>query len=128
MYFWTLLSMESDQLCVACASCFGKEGFSYISWFSFLIFCFLPSVAVNTSAGILMWEVFTLGKQPYELYDNMQVIEKVSQGYRLYRPQLVSDITYQIMYNCWHEVCVSACTFQSQCNTQGKILLTNLLV
>ncbi|KFW94281.1 Cytoplasmic tyrosine-protein kinase BMX, partial [Phalacrocorax carbo] len=53
--------------------------------------------------GILMWEVFTLGKQPYELYDNMQVIEKISQGYRLYRPQLVSDIIYQIMYNCWHE-------------------------
>ncbi|XP_065492119.1 cytoplasmic tyrosine-protein kinase BMX [Caloenas nicobarica] len=54
--------------------------------------------------GILMWEVFTLGKQPYELYDNLQVIEKVSQGYRLYRPQLVSDIIYQIMYNCWHEL------------------------
>ncbi|NXG59459.1 BMX kinase, partial [Hemiprocne comata] len=54
--------------------------------------------------GILMWEVFTLGKQPYELYDNMQVIEKVSQGYRLYRPQMVSDIIYQIMYNCWHEL------------------------
>ncbi|KFQ49206.1 Cytoplasmic tyrosine-protein kinase BMX, partial [Nestor notabilis] len=51
--------------------------------------------------GILMWEVFTLGKQPYELYDNMQVTEKVSQGYRLYRPQLASDIIYQIMYNCW---------------------------
>jgi len=55
-----------------------------------------------------MWEVFTLGKQPYELYDNTQVIEKVSQGYRLYRPQLVSDIIYQMMYNCWHEVCISA--------------------
>ncbi|NWH59566.1 BMX kinase, partial [Geococcyx californianus] len=54
--------------------------------------------------GVLMWEVFTLGKQPYELYDNMQVIEKVSQGYRLYRPQLVSDIIYQMMYNCWHEL------------------------
>ncbi|KFR15509.1 Cytoplasmic tyrosine-protein kinase BMX, partial [Opisthocomus hoazin] len=54
--------------------------------------------------GILMWEVFTLGKQPYELYDNTQVIEKVSQGYRLYRPQLVSDIIYQMMYNCWHEL------------------------
>ncbi|NXG68132.1 BMX kinase, partial [Baryphthengus martii] len=60
--------------------------------------------------GILMWEVFTLGKQPFELYDNMQVIEKVSQGYRLYRPQLVSDVIYQIMYNCWHEVCISAHT------------------
>ncbi|KAM6140517.1 LOW QUALITY PROTEIN: cytoplasmic tyrosine-protein kinase BMX [Pterocles gutturalis] len=54
--------------------------------------------------GILMWEVFTLEKQPYELHDNLQVIEKVSQGYRLYRPQVVSDIIYQIMYNCWHEL------------------------
>ncbi|NXX81087.1 BMX kinase, partial [Urocolius indicus] len=54
--------------------------------------------------GILMWEVFTLGKQPYELYDNVQVMEKVSKGYRLYRPQLVSDIIYQIMCNCWHEL------------------------
>ncbi|XP_008937521.1 PREDICTED: cytoplasmic tyrosine-protein kinase BMX [Merops nubicus] len=61
--------------------------------------------------GILMWEVFTLGKQPYELYDNKQVIEKVSQGYRLYRPQLVSDITYQIMYNCWHEVKIEKKSF-----------------
>lgn len=78
------------------------------SYLALLDFHFLSSIAVNIFAGILMWEVFTLGKQPYELYDNMQVIEKVSQGYRLYRPQLVSDIIYQIMYNCWHEVCVSA--------------------
>lgn len=80
------------------------------SYLAFLDFHFLPSTAMNISAGILMWEVFTLGKQPYELYDNMQVIEKVSQGYRLYRPQLASDIIYQIMYNCWHEVCMSAHT------------------
>uniref|UniRef100_A0A8C3P7P7 Tyrosine-protein kinase n=1 Tax=Chrysemys picta bellii TaxID=8478 RepID=A0A8C3P7P7_CHRPI len=54
--------------------------------------------------GILMWEVFTLGKQPYELYDNVQVIEKVSEGYRLYRPQLASETIYQLMYSCWHEL------------------------
>ncbi|XP_066477412.1 cytoplasmic tyrosine-protein kinase BMX [Tiliqua scincoides] len=54
--------------------------------------------------GILMWEVFTLGKQPYERYDNTEVIEKVSHGYRLYRPQLASESVYQIMYNCWHEL------------------------
>ncbi|XP_061309128.1 cytoplasmic tyrosine-protein kinase BMX-like [Pezoporus flaviventris] len=46
----------------------------------------------------------TLGKHPYKVYDNMKVIEKVFQGYRLYRPQLVPDIIYQIMYNCWHEL------------------------
>ncbi|KAJ7319588.1 hypothetical protein JRQ81_019099 [Phrynocephalus forsythii] len=54
--------------------------------------------------GVLMWEVFTLGKQPYDLYDNMQVIEKVCSGYRLYRPQLASEAIYQIMYSCWHEL------------------------
>lgn len=50
-----------------------------------------------------MWEVFSLGKQPYDLYDNSQVVVKVSQGHRLYRPQLASDTIYQIMYSCWHE-------------------------
>nr|XP_034971720.1 cytoplasmic tyrosine-protein kinase BMX [Zootoca vivipara] len=54
--------------------------------------------------GILMWEVFTLGKQPYEQYDNMQVIEKICLGYRLYRPQLASQAIYQIMYSCWNEL------------------------
>lgn len=50
-----------------------------------------------------MWEVFSLGKQPYDLYDNSQVVVKVSQGHRLYRPKLASDTVYQIMYSCWHE-------------------------
>ncbi|KAM9170248.1 cytoplasmic tyrosine-protein kinase BMX [Pangshura tecta] len=62
--------------------------------------------------GILMWEVFTLGKQPYELYDNIQVIEKVSEGYRLYRPQLASETVYQLMYSCWHELPEKRPTFQ----------------
>ncbi|XP_015273065.1 PREDICTED: cytoplasmic tyrosine-protein kinase BMX [Gekko japonicus] len=54
--------------------------------------------------GILMWEVFSLGKQPYERCDNTQVIEKITHGYRLYRPQLASEAVYQIMYSCWHEL------------------------
>uniref|UniRef100_A0A8C5L9W1 Tyrosine-protein kinase n=1 Tax=Jaculus jaculus TaxID=51337 RepID=A0A8C5L9W1_JACJA len=62
--------------------------------------------------GILMWEVFSLGKQPYDLYDNSQVVVKVSQGHRLYRPQLASDTTYQIMYSCWHELPEKRPTFQ----------------
>ncbi|KAM6151458.1 cytoplasmic tyrosine-protein kinase BMX [Rhynchocyon petersi] len=62
--------------------------------------------------GILMWEVFSLGKQPYDLYDNSQVVVKVSQGYRLYRPQLASDTVYQIMYSCWHELPEKRPTFQ----------------
>ncbi|XP_059106296.1 cytoplasmic tyrosine-protein kinase BMX [Peromyscus eremicus] len=62
--------------------------------------------------GILMWEVFSLGKQPYDLYDNSEVVVKVSQGHRLYRPQLASDTVYQIMYSCWHELPEKRPTFQ----------------
>ncbi|XP_075813163.1 cytoplasmic tyrosine-protein kinase BMX isoform X2 [Microtus pennsylvanicus] len=62
--------------------------------------------------GILMWEVFSLGKQPYDLYDNSEVVVKVSQGHRLYRPQLASDTIYQIMYSCWHELPEKRPTFQ----------------
>ncbi|XP_013362458.1 PREDICTED: cytoplasmic tyrosine-protein kinase BMX isoform X4 [Chinchilla lanigera] len=62
--------------------------------------------------GILMWELFSLGKQPYDLYDNSQVVVKVSQGHRLYRPQLASDTIYQIMYSCWHELPEKRPTFQ----------------
>ncbi|MBN3324991.1 BMX kinase, partial [Atractosteus spatula] len=53
--------------------------------------------------GILVWEVFTLGKQPYELYNNTQVAEKIMQGYRLYRPQVMCEDFYQILKSCWHE-------------------------
>ncbi|XP_057393498.1 cytoplasmic tyrosine-protein kinase BMX isoform X4 [Balaenoptera acutorostrata] len=62
--------------------------------------------------GILMWEVFSLGKQPYDLYDNSQVVVKVSQGHRLYRPQLASDTVYEVMYRCWHELPEKRPTFQ----------------
>nr|XP_015219162.1 PREDICTED: cytoplasmic tyrosine-protein kinase BMX isoform X2 [Lepisosteus oculatus] len=53
--------------------------------------------------GIFMWEVFTLGKQPYELYNNTQVAEKIMQGYRLYRPQVMCEDFYLILKSCWHE-------------------------
>lgn len=68
-----------------------------------------------------MWEVFSLGKQPYDLYDNAQVVLKVSQGHRLYRPQLASDTVYQIMYSCWHEA--SAPTGRQGCQAMGWVPL-----
>lgn len=75
-----------------------------------------------------MWEVFSLGKQPYDLYDNSQVVVKVSQGHRLYRPQLASDTVYQIMYSCWHEASAppgetGGRVIARQCFFEGRHLL-----
>ncbi|KAF0883227.1 TEC kinase, partial [Crocuta crocuta] len=56
------------------------------------------------SFGVLMWEVFTEGKMPFENKSNLQVVEAISKGFRLYRPQLAPMSIYEVMYSCWHEV------------------------
>ncbi|NWT81784.1 BTK kinase, partial [Lanius ludovicianus] len=55
------------------------------------------------SFGVLMWEVYSLGKMPYERFNNSETTEHVIQGLRLYRPQAASERVYAIMYSCWHE-------------------------
>ncbi|CAN2388468.1 B cell receptor signaling pathway [Pristimantis euphronides] len=55
------------------------------------------------SFGVLMWEVFTEGKMPFETYSNVEVVEIVSRGDRLYRPRLANNRIYTIMMACWHE-------------------------
>lgn len=56
------------------------------------------------TTGVLMWEVYSLGKMPYERFNNSETTEHVIQGLRLYRPQQASERVYAIMYSCWHEV------------------------
>ncbi|MEJ1274658.1 TXK tyrosine kinase [Cricetulus griseus] len=55
------------------------------------------------SFGVLMWEVFTEGKMPFENKSNLQVVEAISNGFRLYRPHLAPMSIYGVMYSCWHE-------------------------
>uniref|UniRef100_A0A674JVD6 Tyrosine-protein kinase n=1 Tax=Terrapene triunguis TaxID=2587831 RepID=A0A674JVD6_9SAUR len=69
--------------------------------------------------GVLMWEVYSLGKMPYERFNNSETTEHVTQGLRLYRPQLASERIYAIMYSCWHEKADERPTF--------RVLLGNIL-
>ncbi|XP_015282772.1 PREDICTED: LOW QUALITY PROTEIN: tyrosine-protein kinase BTK [Gekko japonicus] len=70
--------------------------------------------------GVLMWEVYTLGKMPYERFTNSETTEHVTTALRLlYRPQLASERVYSIMYSCWHEKAEERPTFQ--------VLLGNIL-
>ncbi|CAL8333244.1 tyrosine-protein kinase BTK [Gadus morhua] len=62
--------------------------------------------------GILMWEIHTLGKLPYERLDNQAIVDQVSKGYRLYRPQLANERVYSIMKSCWPEKAEERPTFQ----------------
>ncbi|KFQ58529.1 Tyrosine-protein kinase BTK, partial [Pelecanus crispus] len=61
--------------------------------------------------GVLMWEIYSLGKMPYERFNNSETTEHVIQGLRLYRPQQASERVYAIMYSCWHEKAEERPTF-----------------
>ena len=56
------------------------------------------------SFGIVCWEIFTLGQQPYETLSNAQVFDFVLSGNRLQRPDHCSlEFYQQIMLRCWDE-------------------------
>ncbi|XP_068163927.1 tyrosine-protein kinase Tec [Antennarius striatus] len=55
------------------------------------------------SFGVLMWEVFSEGRMPFEQNQNHEVVALVNNGHRLYRPKLTPPTIYDVMSICWHE-------------------------
>ncbi|TUJ24211.1 Tyrosine-protein kinase Tec [Bagarius yarrelli] len=66
-------------------------------------FCRYSSKSDVWSFGVLMWEVFTEGKMPFENHLNHEVVTMVTQGQRLCRPNKAAPRIYQIMQQCWME-------------------------
>ncbi len=63
------------------------------------------------SFGVVMWEVFTYGMQPYYGTSNDEVMEKVRHGKVLEKPTDCSDRLYAIMNDCWTRESVSRPSF-----------------
>ncbi|XP_065185968.1 tyrosine-protein kinase Tec-like [Sycon ciliatum] len=55
------------------------------------------------SFGVLVWELFSSGKQPYPTFSNSQVLDEVLRGYRLERPQRCPPEVYEIVSTTWHK-------------------------
>nr|XP_027195085.1 proto-oncogene tyrosine-protein kinase ROS-like [Dermatophagoides pteronyssinus] len=53
------------------------------------------------SYSVIMYEVMTLGQQPYQAYSNKEVLEFVKSGGILERPPLCSSQMYSLMKQCW---------------------------
>jgi len=54
------------------------------------------------SFGVVMWEIFTNGVQPYFGISNQQVISAVLQGKLLSKPRLSPEWIYEVMLLCWN--------------------------
>ncbi|OXB56728.1 hypothetical protein ASZ78_013325 [Callipepla squamata] len=78
--------------------------------------------SLGFSYGVLMWEVFTEGKMPFESKSNYEVVHEISAGNRLYRPRLASHTVYKVMYSCWHEKPEGRPTFAELVETLRDIM------
>ncbi|XP_057706564.1 tyrosine-protein kinase ITK/TSK [Corythoichthys intestinalis] len=66
-------------------------------------YCKFSSKSDVWSFGVLMWEVYTEGRLPYEHQSNAQVVESLNAGMRLLKPRLAPEAVYLIMEWCWKE-------------------------
>ncbi|XP_078092723.1 tyrosine-protein kinase Srms-like isoform X2 [Mustelus asterias] len=55
------------------------------------------------SFGVLLYEIVTYGKDPYEGMTNKEVVNQVNNGYRMPCPKNCTPDMYGIMLRCWNE-------------------------
>ncbi|XP_076354950.1 inactive tyrosine-protein kinase transmembrane receptor ROR1-like isoform X2 [Tachypleus tridentatus] len=56
------------------------------------------------SFGVVMWEVFSFGLQPYYGYNNQEVIDMIRSRHLLPCPEMCPPHMYAMMVECWHEI------------------------
>merc|ERR1719471_436553 len=56
------------------------------------------------SYGVLLWEIYSFGQQPYYGYSNQEVIEMIRSRQLLPCPEDCPSRMYAFMVECWHEI------------------------
>ncbi|KAL8574212.1 hypothetical protein ACOMHN_066395 [Nucella lapillus] len=63
------------------------------------------------SFGVVLMEIFTYGKEPYEGMPSKEAFESVQQGYRMLRPDACPPEVYDVILSCWQTNCHSRPSF-----------------
>ena len=53
--------------------------------------------------GVLMFEVFSLGQDPYAGIETRQILKFLRSGERMSRPEMATSEMYEMMCRCWEE-------------------------
>ncbi|XP_072756873.1 proto-oncogene tyrosine-protein kinase ROS-like [Anoplolepis gracilipes] len=80
------------------------EGFLPVRWMApeSLVDGIFTSQSDVWAFGVLMWEIMSLGEQPYPAKSNDQVLEYVRSGGKLPKPLNCPPTLYELMQHCWN--------------------------
>ncbi|XP_065924904.1 fibroblast growth factor receptor 4 isoform X7 [Magallana gigas] len=74
------------------------------------------------SYGVLLWEIFTLGGNPYPSVPVERLFELLRSGHRMERPPYASKEMYSLMSYCWADAPTRRPTFLSLVKDLDKML------
>ena len=72
------------------------------------------------SFGVVLWEIYSFGLQPYYGFSNTEVIEMVRARQILPCPEDCPQRIYSLMVECWHEVASRRPTFKEMHSTMRQ--------
>ena len=84
----------------------GKTKFATIKWYNLCLqiiqsqTCY-PLNHFRWSYGVLLWEIFTLGGNPYPSVPVERLFELLREGHRMDRPPYASEEMFNMMVRCW---------------------------
>ncbi|KAK0181527.1 hypothetical protein PV327_003804 [Microctonus hyperodae] len=76
------------------------------------------------SFGILLWEIVTLGSNPYPDIPTNAILQYLKSGKRMGKPSNCGEELFNIMMSCWRSSPRSRPTFTELKNSLDKLLLT----
>ncbi|XP_019643858.1 PREDICTED: tyrosine-protein kinase shark-like isoform X2 [Branchiostoma belcheri] len=74
------------------------------------------------SYGVLLWEILTMGKLPYQGIKGKKMMNMIKAGYRLEKPVLCPDDIYDVMTSCWESLPEDRPTFPQLRNSLDRIV------
>ncbi|XP_025092562.1 fibroblast growth factor receptor 2-like isoform X2 [Pomacea canaliculata] len=78
------------------------------------------------SYGVLLWEIFTLGENPYPSVPVTDLFDHLRSGHRMKKPYYSTPEMYDIMLSCWQEDPNNRPDFNSLVQELDKILMSSV--
>ncbi|XP_073083101.1 NT-3 growth factor receptor isoform X4 [Manis javanica] len=97
------VSWQRQRLAAPAASAVGGHTMLPIRWMppESIMYRKFTTESDVWSFGVILWEIFTYGKQPWFQLSNTEVIECITQGRVLERPRVCPKEVYDVMLGCW---------------------------